>query len=59
MNEITKYKTICTPEGCYLTMSAGFGNTPHEVICKGWYDNGKREKSLDGYYFRTDLTKIK
>lgn len=54
-----KYKTSSTPEGTYLVQKDSLlAIAPHEVHCYGFYKDGTREPSLDGYYMRGDLIEI-
>jgi len=53
-----KYKTVATPEGTYLKPEFDIKNYDFEVRCGGYYNDGRREPSLDGYYFKQDLILI-
>lgn len=50
-----KYTTPALPEGTYLKKVNSLNASAMEVKCEGFYNDGKREKSLDGYYFKADL----
>lgn len=51
-----KYKTIGLKPGQYLTKQVNDG-LGIEVYCIG-YTDGKRDKSLDGWYYRIDLSEL-
>lgn len=53
-----KYKTDLTPEYFHLKIHSDDENKLHEVYCRGYYYDGTRERSLDGYYFKTDLIEL-
>lgn len=56
-NDIKKFKAYQTPNGCYLIKPKQNKDSSQEY-CIGYYDSGKREKSLDGFYFKQDLRRL-